>query len=453
MSRFSAARFGAARFGAQRFGAARFGTPVKAGSPTGGGKPRLILICGLPCSGKTTKAKRLEVERNALRLTADDWIEPLFGPEFQNDPDVPVKDNKVVHDAVERVMVDLAQRLISMGTSVVLDFGVWSKEERDFHRAWAADHGADFELVVLNPPLNVLLERLAARNADLPPQTYRIHPDRLCEWYEDFEVPTAAELDMEFLSGGTITPTVKVGDTVRRTTGTWTPRVHALLRHLENVGFDGAPRVLGIDEEGREILSFIGGDATASGTPVGFHSPEALTGAATLLRRFHDATASFVADHLDGWQFQVDAPRTGPVICHNEIGPYNSIYRDGRPIAFLDWDFAAPAPREWDIAYALWRFVPLYDDKTCANFGWPVEPRGPRIAMFLKAYGLDAFEASTMLDVLRRRQHATWATIAHKSDHGDPIYENLRREGRLEEIEANMRYAAQHYDEWSDHLP
>jgi aminoglycoside phosphotransferase (APT) family kinase protein len=52
------------------------------------------------------------------------------------------------------------------------------------------------------------------------------------------------------------------------------------------------------------------------------------------------------------------------------VGPHNTVYRGGRPVAFIDWDFAAPAPREWDIAYALWRFVPLYDDRQCAGLGW-----------------------------------------------------------------------------------
>lgn len=256
--------------------------------------------------------------------------------------------------------------------------------------------------------------------------------------------------DEECLSGGTITPVVRIGATVRRGTGPWSTRVHELLRHLADVGFDGAPRFLGIDPQGREILSFIDGEVTVDHMPSGLYGAAALIGAGRLLRRFHDATAGFSATHAGGWQFQVGAPVTGPVICHNEVGPYNAVYHDGRPVAFIDWDFAAPAPREWDIAYALWRFVPLYDDDACAALGWPATPRGPRIAAFLDAYGLD--DRSDMLNVLRRRQEAILATIACKAHEGDPAYLSLRSEGRLDEIATNMEYAARLHDEWARFL-
>jgi hypothetical protein len=145
----------------------------------------------------------------------------------------------------------------------------------------------------------------------------------------------------QYLSGGTMTPVVRVGATVRRATGPWSCRVHQLLRHLADAGFDGAPRYLGTDPQGREILSFIDGEVTAEGTPVGLYERAALTGAAQLLRRFHDATTGFAAAHAEGWQIQIGSPTTGPVICHNEIGPYNTVYRNGSPFAFIDWDFAA----------------------------------------------------------------------------------------------------------------
>jgi Phosphotransferase enzyme family len=190
--------------------------------------------------------------------------------------------------------------------------------------------------------------------------------------YESGGVPSEQPLP-----GGTVTPVVRVGATVRRVTGSWSPRVYELLQHLAKAGFDGAPRFLGMDEQGREVLSFITGEVTTYGPPAGMHTDVALTAAARLLRRFHDAAIGFAATHLDGWRFQVGAPSAGPVICHNDVGPYNAVYRAGRPIAFIDWDFAAPAPRECDVAYALWRFVPLYDNLACASMGWPIAPRGP----------------------------------------------------------------------------
>jgi Phosphotransferase enzyme family len=136
----------------------------------------------------------------------------------------------------------------------------------------------------------------------------------------------------------------------------WTPTVHALLRHLHDVGFDGAPRPLGLEGD-VEILTFVhGGEAT--------HSDEELARVGGLIRAFHDASRSFVAPAGARWQFMVGAPREGDVICHNDLAPDNTIYEQGGlPRAFIDWDLAAPAPPLWDFASAAYRFVPLYDDR------------------------------------------------------------------------------------------
>ena len=246
------------------------------------------------------------------------------------------------------------------------------------------------------------------------------------------------------LPGGTVTPVIRVGDTVRRPTGFWSPSVHALLRHLED--FPGSPRFLGIDDQGREIVTFLPGEVTVDGPPAGMFSESALIAAAHLLRAFHDATTGWIPEH-DDWQFQVGAPTSGPVICHNDVGPYNSVYRAGRPAAFIDWDFAAPGPREWDVAYALWRFVPLYDDAACARLGWPITARGPRIARFLDAYGLD--RRDDLFDVVLSRMDVTRRTIESWADAGKPGYVGLRREGRLTEITDNMRYVEHFHREWN----
>jgi hypothetical protein len=259
----------------------------------------------------------------------------------------------------------------------------------------------------------------------------------------------AVEQGEEQLVGGTVTPLVRVGATVRRATGPWSVRVHELLGCLQAAGFEGAPRFLGIDEQGREVLTFIDGEVTTYGPPAGMYTDGALTAAARLLRRFHDATVGFAHSHLDGWRFQVEAPRSGPVICHNDVGPYNAVYRAGRPIAFIDWDFAAPAPREWDIVYALWRFVPLYDDRTCTRLGWPVTPRGPRIARFLDAYGLD--DRADILPMLQQRQAVIRTTIETWAAR-DPVFAGLRQEGRVAEIKNDIAYAERSQDAWEPFL-
>ena len=229
----------------------------------------------------------------------------------------------------------------------------------------------------------------------------------------------------EPLPGGTHAPVVRVGDTVRRRPRPATPAVHALLRHLERVGFDGAPRLLGFDEQGREVLSYIPGAAVGQRGepyPAFVRDDGTLVEVARLLRRYHDATLGFVPPPDAAWAFQVGAPREGEVICHNDVGAWNVIFVDGRPRALIDFDTAAPAPREWDVAYALYRFVPYVPDEICALIGWPTPPDRPaRTRAFCAAYGVG--DASAILDVVIRRIEVMLATGTALHEAGDPAHD------------------------------
>jgi len=146
--------------------------------------PTLHLMCGLPCAGKTTLAKRLETEHNALRLTPDEWHIALFGPE----PD----DER--HTQIEGVMWTVAARVLQMGQDVILDFGFWSREERDDFRARAAALGADCRVHYLPATLQILQARAIERNARLPDHTFEVGPEELADWFYRFEAPTDDEL-------------------------------------------------------------------------------------------------------------------------------------------------------------------------------------------------------------------------------------------------------------------
>src|SRR5260370_11265440 len=150
-----------------------------------------------------------------------------------------------------------------------------------------------------------------------------------------------------------------VDGTVRRDSNFWTPTIHALLGHLERVGFDGAPRVIGIDESGREVLSFVHGVVPEwPRRPWNFRSRRALQEVAQLIRGFHDASVSFTAPVDARWRGLVGAPTNGEVICHNDLGPFNVVFRRGRPIALIDWDNPCPGSRLWGCAWALVRLTP-----------------------------------------------------------------------------------------------
>ncbi|HET8669160.1 MAG TPA: ATP-binding protein [Candidatus Saccharimonadales bacterium] len=158
----------------------------------------LHLICGLPCSGKTTLAKQIEKERSALRLTPDEWITRLFGA------DLSVEALDAARDPVEAALWDVAARVLVLGVDVVLDFGFWSSGEREEFRGRAMQLGAGSELHFLEVPEEVLITRLAARNAQLPQGTFWIDEARLRLWSSWFEPPTEEELRPRDPSGSAL---------------------------------------------------------------------------------------------------------------------------------------------------------------------------------------------------------------------------------------------------------
>jgi Phosphotransferase enzyme family len=214
--------------------------------------------------------------------------------------------------------------------------------------------------------------------------------------------------DETVLAGGDVNVVVKVGDTVRRPTGFWSPAVHALLRHFEHAGFDGAPRFLGIDEQGREILSYVEGDAVRAPVPP---DDELVAEIGALLRRMHDAQAGFAPPPEARWQRLVGADfDSDDVVAHNDLFWTNLILRDGRPAALIDWDLAAPAPREVDLASAANYWVPLRPDEQAAVWGVPTDRRGERLRLLCDAYGLDRDGRLRLLDVAKRKNQIAYDT-------------------------------------------
>jgi predicted kinase len=150
----------------------------------------LHLICGLPCAGKTTLAKRLEQQHSALRLTPDEWHTRLFGQDVED------KEHDNRHDLIEAMLWEAAARVLTLGVNVILDFGFWSRREREDFRSRAAELGANSVIHFLEVPEEALLERLAARNAQLPPNTFLIYEAQLKAWIRMFEPPTPDELEL-----------------------------------------------------------------------------------------------------------------------------------------------------------------------------------------------------------------------------------------------------------------
>jgi hypothetical protein len=194
---------------------------------------------------------------------------------------------------------------------------------------------------------------------------------------------------------------VRVGDTVRRPQRRTSPATHALLRHLEDVGFEGAPRFLGVDAQGREVLSFIPGSAVLQPYPAWALTDEALVSVAQLLRGYHRAVEGFdPGPHA--WPESPPAAFAGELVSHNDPNLDNVVFRDGRAVALLDFDLAGPGSRLWDVGCAARLWAPLRPDRTVhdARRGRGFE----RLRVFLDGYGLDDADRRRVVDAVQANQ-------------------------------------------------
>ncbi len=219
--------------------------------------------------------------------------------------------------------------------------------------------------------------------------------------------------------------------------------MHALLRHLEAVGFPCARGALGFDEEGREALSYIEGESG----PLGWAKvveDEGLTAFARLLRDYHDATTDFVPPDEAAWAVDTGTPARGDVICHGDFGPWNVVWQGNRPVGIIDWDFARPGARLHDVAYALQYVAPFRDDAECLrwlHFPQPLDRRS-RLERFCTAYGLTSTDG--MVDAVVAEQQANAENVRRLAVAGHETQATWVAEGYLQDLEHKVAWSRAH---------
>ncbi|MFD7708495.1 phosphotransferase [Streptomyces sp. NPDC059786] len=230
------------------------------------------------------------------------------------------------------------------------------------------------------------------------------------------------------LPGGFVNAVVRAGDTVRRPASARTEFVAGLLRLLEAGGWRGAPRFLGVDGEGREVLSYLDGHvAWEPRQPAAVSSDESLVALARLVREFHDLTAGTA---LAG---------SCEVVCHNDLSPRNTVYRPAggalRPVAFIDWDIAAPGARIHDVAHVCWQYLPL---------GPAADPGEAARRMRLVADGYGLVDRGDLVSTVLWWQDRCWRGIEREAEAGDPAMGRLRDAGVPGEVRRAFRWVAEH---------
>ncbi len=231
-----------------------------------------------------------------------------------------------------------------------------------------------------------------------------------------------------------------VDETVRKPAGRWTPAVHGLLRHLERVGFTGAPRVLGIDELGREILTFLPSEARSRVDAP--KSDQALVALGRLLRELREAVNGFEPPPEAFWQLG-GSLKPGQIICHNDVNPGNVVYRGGQPYALIDWDLAGPGSPLDDFVRAAILFAPLVPDDVAQSWGFDAVPdRTHRLRRLSDGYGVTAGRwILNEAEALERRDLSELVTLGRR---GVPPYATFLAGGSEEATRRDLDWLAGH---------
>ncbi|WP_188197427.1 phosphotransferase [Nonomuraea sp. SYSU D8015] len=242
------------------------------------------------------------------------------------------------------------------------------------------------------------------------------------------------------LGGGNDAGAVRVGDTVRRPVRAWTRSVHELLRHLEMKGFEGAPRVVGVDADAHEILTYLDGDAIGARSvwPEWTRTDETLVQVARWLRAYHAAVADFTPSADAHWR---TGRRWSPglIIGHNDAGPCNAAWRSGRLVGFFDWDFAGPTTLDADVALMAQCWVPLHAHRVAASEGYgDFASRPARLRLFLDVYGWTGNPEAIIKEV-QASMRARAATIRRLGVTGDGLYVRLLRRGVADDLDEAVR--------------
>ncbi len=231
------------------------------------------------------------------------------------------------------------------------------------------------------------------------------------------------------LPGGFVNHVVRVGATVRRPASARTEFVAELLRFLEVRGWSGAPRYLGLDEEGREVLTYLDGHvAWEQEQPSAVGTEESLLLVTRLVREFHDLTAG---TELAGSQ---------EVVCHNDLSPKNTVYRSVggalRPVAFIDWDLAAPGARIHDVAHVCWQYIGLGPGV------WNIDESARRLRLVADTYELA--DRDDLVPAILWWQDRCWRGIEAAAQKGDRAMIGLRDAGAVMEVQAAWQWVLDH---------
>jgi hypothetical protein len=239
---------------------------------------------------------------------------------------------------------------------------------------------------------------------------------------------------------------VRVGSTVRKPAGPWTPTIHALLTHLRENSFTLAPEPLGVDEQGREVVAWLEGEAAFRPWPAILRTDEGVQVLARTLRRCHEVVRAFDPGPDATWRVGRRRVRPGEIVCHADFAPWNTLWDEDRLVGIIDWDMAEPGSPLMDVAFLALHLVPLRSDEIARESGFLDEPsRLQRLGLLCETYG--AFEPRDLIDAVfehharDRERTITWGA------QGREPWKRFLTDDLLDTIEADESWLRGHADQ------
>jgi hypothetical protein len=261
-------------------------------------------------------------------------------------------------------------------------------------------------------------------------------------------------VDEELLAGGVANAgaVTRIGGHVLRPANSYSGSVHRFLQALRATGFDGASVPVGIDRDGRERLEFIEGDVAVPPFPAWVQTEESLGSVAILMRRFHEASRRVDFAGLT-WSTEMADPRGGPIVCHNDVCLENVVFRDGRAVGFVDWDFAAPGRAVFDVAAFARMCIPVDDDLSATRLGFAPTDRPARLRLVADSYGLSRDDRRELLIALAESIAKGGEFVRRRVEAGDANFIAMWGEiGGMERFNRRRRWWHRHHTEFSNAL-
>ncbi|MBB3523371.1 hypothetical protein FHX03_002721 [Rhizobium sp. BK456] len=253
------------------------------------------------------------------------------------------------------------------------------------------------------------------------------------------------ENDIKPLEGGRTGQIWRDGDTVVRPSGAWTPTVHRFLRHVRDRGFLAAPEPIDITGKNQEIVSFVAGRVCEDLGDTFVGSERMLVSAARLLRDFHAASQGFLEQdgEIQTWMLPPQEPRE--IVCHGDYAPYNVATTEHEAVGIIDFDTAHPAPRLWDLAYAVYRWAPLSDPSHPGVLSG-LDEQLRRAEIFCTAYGATAKERQQLPEMVCGRLQALANFMQARASAGDETFAEHVAAGDAQLYLSDIDYVQQHRD-------